>query len=72
MHVDKKSGDFNEENYISCILEDSEIPPLASSNKSPPPRVASNSSEKAHSPNVEEENSRSLNEEIGENQRWVS
>lgn len=27
MHIDKKSGDFNEENFISCILEDSEILP---------------------------------------------
>lgn len=27
MHIDKKSGDFNEESFISCILEDSEILP---------------------------------------------
>ncbi|KAL7045608.1 hypothetical protein ACKWTF_002273 [Chironomus riparius] len=29
MHIDKKSGDVNEENYISCILDDdsTEIPP---------------------------------------------
>lgn len=72
MHIDKKSGDFNEENYISCILENSEIPPIASSNKSPPlERVASNSSEKANSPNVQEENSMGVNEEIGESQRLV-
>lgn len=32
MHIDKKSGEFNEENYISCILDDdnTEIPPAAS------------------------------------------
>jgi len=30
MHIDKKSGDVNEENYISCILDDdsTEIPPV--------------------------------------------
>lgn len=29
MHFDKKSSDFNEEHYISCILEEDglEIPP---------------------------------------------
>lgn len=29
MHIDKKAGDVNEENYISCILDDdsTEIPP---------------------------------------------
>lgn len=25
MHIDKNSGDFNEENFISCILENSEV-----------------------------------------------
>lgn len=31
MHFDKKSTDFNEEHYISCILEEDvlEIPPVA-------------------------------------------
>lgn len=31
MHIDKKSGDVNEENYISCILDDdsTEIPPAS-------------------------------------------
>lgn len=31
MHIDKKSGEVNEENYISCILDDdsTEIPPAA-------------------------------------------
>lgn len=38
MHIDKKSGDVNEENYISCILDDdsTEIPP-ASVGKIPSP-----------------------------------
>jgi hypothetical protein len=57
MHLDKKSGEFNEENYISCILDDdsTEIPP-ASAHKTPSPetieRNSSNSSTKAaaHSP----------------------
>lgn len=40
MHVDKKSGDFNEENYISCILDDdsTEIPPAAAV-KTPSPEI---------------------------------
>lgn len=31
MHFDKKTNDFNEENYITCILEEDgiEIPPAA-------------------------------------------
>lgn len=38
MHIDKKSGDVNEENYISCILDDdsTEIPPAAAA-KTPSP-----------------------------------
>lgn len=38
MHIDKKSGDVNEENYISCILDDdsTEIPPAAAM-KTPSP-----------------------------------
>lgn len=38
MHIDKKSGEFNEENYISCILDDdnTEIPPAAAA-KTPSP-----------------------------------
>ena len=41
MHIDKKSGDFNEENYISCILDDdsTEIPPAAAT-KTPSPEIA--------------------------------
>lgn len=40
MHVDKKSGDINEENYISCILDDdsTEIPPAAAA-KTPSPEI---------------------------------
>lgn len=40
MHVDKKSGEFNEENYISCILDDdnTEIPPAAAA-KTPSPEI---------------------------------
>jgi hypothetical protein len=40
MHIDKKSGDFNEENYISCILDDdsTEIPPAAAA-KTPSPEI---------------------------------
>lgn len=40
MHIDKKSGDFNEENYISCILDDdsTEIPPAAAG-KTPSPGI---------------------------------
>lgn len=40
MHIDKKSGDFNEENYISCILDDdsTEIPPAAAG-KTPSPEI---------------------------------
>lgn len=40
MHIDKKSGDFNEENYISCILDDdsTEIPPAAA-HKTPSPEI---------------------------------
>ena len=39
MHIDKKTGDVNEENYISCILDDdsTEIPPLSGINKIPSP-----------------------------------
>lgn len=41
MHIDKKSGDFNEENYISCILDDdsTEIPPAAAAVKTPSPEI---------------------------------
>lgn len=41
MHIDKKSGDFNEENYISCILDDdsTEIPPAAAVVKTPSPEI---------------------------------
>lgn len=40
MHIDKKSGDINEENYISCILDDdsTEIPPAAAG-KTPSPEI---------------------------------
>lgn len=40
MHIDKKSSDVNEENYISCILDDNstEIPPLGAS-KIPSPHI---------------------------------
>lgn len=40
MHIDKKSGDVNEENYISCILDDdsTEIPPAAAA-KTPSPEI---------------------------------
>ena len=40
MHIDKKSGEVNEENYISCILDDdsTEIPPAAAA-KTPSPDV---------------------------------
>lgn len=43
MHIDKKSGEFNEENYISCILDDdnTEIPPAAST-KTPSPENLEN------------------------------
>lgn len=34
MHIDKNSGDFNEENFISCILENTEIFPTKSNAKS--------------------------------------
>ena len=39
MHIDKKSGDVNEENYISCILDDdsTEIPPASVSKVPSPP-----------------------------------
>lgn len=39
MHIDRKAGDVNEENYISCILDDdsTEIPPAAAVNKNPSP-----------------------------------
>lgn len=35
MHFDKKASDFNEEHYVSCILEDEgiEIPSAASLNQ---------------------------------------
>lgn len=33
MHIDRKSGDFNEENFISCILENTEILPSKNSAK---------------------------------------
>jgi hypothetical protein len=53
MHLDKKSGEFNEENYISCILDDdsTEIPP-ASAHKTPSPEtIERNSTNKSsHSP----------------------
>jgi hypothetical protein len=41
MHIDKKSGDYNEENYISCILDDdsTEIPPAAAAGKTPSPEI---------------------------------
>lgn len=41
MHIDKKSGEFNEENYISCILDDdaTEIPPAAAVTKTPSPEI---------------------------------
>lgn len=40
MHIDKKSGEVNEENYISCILDDdsTEIPPAAAV-KTPSPEI---------------------------------
>lgn len=40
MHIDKKSGEYNEENYISCILDDdsTEIPPAAAT-KTPSPEI---------------------------------
>jgi hypothetical protein len=40
MHINQKSGDINEENYISCILDDNstEIPPAAA-NKTPSPNT---------------------------------
>lgn len=40
MHIDKKLGDVNEENYISCILDDdsTEIPPAAAM-KTPSPEI---------------------------------
>ena len=34
MHIDKNSGDFNEENFISCILENTEIFPTKNTPKS--------------------------------------
>lgn len=69
MHIDKKSGDFNEENYITCILENSEIPPIAPSIKTPPiERASSVCSEKISSP-AAEELSVTINEDINENQR---
>lgn len=51
MHLDKKSGEFNEENYISCILDDdsTEIPP-ASAHKTPSPETIEKV--KVHSPPV--------------------
>ncbi|KAG5675916.1 hypothetical protein PVAND_005775 [Polypedilum vanderplanki] len=43
MHIDKKTSDVNEENYISCILDDdsTEIPPLNAS-KIPSPHIVNN------------------------------
>jgi hypothetical protein len=40
MHIDRKTGDFNEENYISCILDgdNTEIPPAAA-HKTPSPEI---------------------------------
>jgi hypothetical protein len=42
MHIDRKTSDVNEENYISCILDDdsTEIPPLGAS-KIPSPHIIS-------------------------------
>lgn len=38
MHFDKKTSDFNEENYITCILEEDgvEVPPPATQIQSEP------------------------------------
>lgn len=54
MHVDKKSGEFNEENYISCILDDdnTEIPPAAAA-KTPSPEIQPQKVKAAKSPMVE-------------------
>lgn len=38
MHIDKNAGDFNEENFISCILENSEA-----SNSTPAVSLKNNS-----------------------------
>lgn len=45
MHLDKKSGEFNEENYISCILDDdsTEIPPAAANKATPSPETVDKS-----------------------------
>lgn len=44
MHMDKKSGDVNEENYISCILDDdsTEIPPATTNKILSPAHVIEN------------------------------
>lgn len=49
MHLDKKSGDFNEENYISCILDDdsTEIPPAAANKATPSPETVDKSAIKS-------------------------
>lgn len=54
MHIDKKSGDYNEENYISCILDDdsTEIPPAAAA-KTPSPEIVDKKQVVAKSPPVE-------------------
>lgn len=49
MHLDKKSGEFNEENYISCILDDdsTEIPPAAASKTTPSPETVDKTTAKS-------------------------
>lgn len=56
MHVDRKSGDINEENYISCILDDdsTEIPPVGA-NKTPSPNAVDNAKSMKSSKPLEEE-----------------
>ncbi len=67
MHIDKKSGDFNEENFISCILEDSEIPPISSNS-----RTSDKNSPSSVDKHLKggEENSGDIREELSETQRF--
>lgn len=41
MHFDKKTSDFNEENYITCILEEDgvEVPPATQIQSEPIPSI---------------------------------
>jgi hypothetical protein len=75
MHIDKKSGDLNEENFISCILEDSEVLPVATNKTPPRDRINSDLSEAQKidgiytKPDTKDEHAKELNDMIIENSK---